>query len=619
MAHESFENDAIAGVMNDHFINVKVDREERPDIDAIYQSALAATGEQGGWPLTMFLNPDGQPFWGGTYFPPEPRYGRPGFPDLLEGISKAYQDEAPSVTENTKILGDALVRIAAAKSSGAKLAGAEDMTAAAIAALEYIDPIHGGTHGAPKFPQPTLFELLWRGYKQSGSHELKKAVAHSLTKMCQGGIYDHLGGGFSRYSTDHQWLVPHFEKMLYDNALLLRLLTWVWQDTGNPLFAVRAEETAAWMIRELFDEHPSNDGTGAFVSSYDADSEGVEGKFYVWNEEEIDSLLGEASVDFKRAYGVMPDGNWEGSTILNRSLTDELGSQDWEAALKASREKLFDQRATRVPPGRDDKILADWNGLAITALAEASKVFGWSRWFSLAEQTFNFITRHMTDTEGRLIHSWCDGSARHPATLEDYTNMSQAGLALYELTGNTEYIDQVEAWIGKLETHYRDDKAGGYYLSADDTPHLVVRTKPISDNATPPGNGTLVEVFARLFHLTGKEVYRANADEIIQTFILPKPEHRFSQASLMTGYQTLVDPVSIVLLGGNDLLPDIFNASLPHRILTLLQEGDVLPTCHPAHGKTAIDGKPTAYICKNGTCGLPITDSKTLSEALSSL
>jgi len=621
MAHESFENAAVAEVMNNLFINVKVDREERPDVDAIYQSALAATGEQGGWPLTMFLNPDGKPFWGGTYFPPEPRYGRPGFPDLLVGISKAYQEQAQAVTENTKILGDALTRLAAAKSPGAELSGPNDVATAARAALSYIDPIYGGATGAPKFPQPTFLELLWRGYRQSGDGDLKQAVVHSLTKMCQGGIYDHLGGGFARYSTDHQWLVPHFEKMLYDNALLLRLLTWVWRDTGNPLFAVRAEETADWMIRDLFEEHPDQDGSGAFVSSFDADSEGVEGKFYVWGEAEIDEVLGPDSDDFKRAYDVSMGGNWEGANILNRSLTDELGSEAWEAKLKKSRNKLLTHRAKRIPPGRDDKILADWNGLAITALAEAAKTFGWTDYFSHAEQAFRFVTSHMkNDGDDRLLHSWCDGAARHPATLEDYANMAQAAVVLFELSGKTGYLTHAEKWISVLDRHYHDKQDGGYFLAADDTPHLVVRTKPISDNATPPGNGVLIEVLARLYHLTGKNGYRDRADEILKTFILPKPEHRFSQASLINGYQTLTDPISVVLIGATPAFSEIvLKAAPPHLILIQCNKKIDLPDIHPAHGKTSVEGKPTAYLCRNGTCGLPITEGKRLSEALASL
>ena len=619
MAHESFENDAIAGVMNDHFVNVKVDREERPDIDAIYQSALAATGEQGGWPLTMFLNPDGKPFWGGTYFPPEPRYGRPGFPDLLLGVSKAFQDQAPSVADNTRILGDALTRIAAAKVESGSLSGIDDVVTAAKAAMAYIDPVHGGTHGAPKFPQPTLFELLWRGYKRSKDLELKKAVVHSLTQMCQGGIYDHLGGGFARYSTDHQWLVPHFEKMLYDNALLLKLLTWVWQDTKEPLFAERAEETAAWMIRDLFDDHPEKDGTGAFVSSFDADSEGVEGKFYVWSEEEIDAVLGDAAGDFKRAYGVTKNGNWEGTNILNRSA-DALGSEAWESKLKTARDLLLAERSKRIPPGRDDKILADWNGLAIAALAEASKVFGWDERFNLAEQAFAFVTQHMTQPDGRLLHSWCDGTARHPATLEDYANMSLAGLALFERTGDKAYLVQVEKWTNIIDAHYHDKEDGGYFLAADDTPHLVVRTKPISDNATPPGNGILVEVFAKLHHLTGKTAYRDKADEILKTFVLPKPEHRFSQSSLISGYDTLADPVSVVLIGESKTLSEaVLSRSLPNLVLSKNADPQTLPEDHPAFGKSTVDDKPTAYVCRDGTCGLPITDEKALSEALASL
>ncbi len=322
MAHESFENDEIAAVMNDLFINIKVDREERPDIDNIYQSALALMGQQGGWPLTMFLTPDGEPFWGGTYFPPTARYGRPGFPDLLRGISEAYNSQPETIEKNVVALRDGLSKLTQPPPGNGLTIQALDETAGM--ALRMVDALRGGTAGAPKFPQPIFFRFLWRAYKRTKVALFRNAVTTTLDAMAQGGIYDHVGGGFARYSTDEAWLVPHFEKMLYDNALLIDLMSEVWQDTRNPIYEARIRETIDWALREMRIEHVE-DGTFAFASALDADSEGVEGKYYVWSEAEIDSLLGTDSSLFKQTYDVTAQGNWEGTTILNRSKTNEFG------------------------------------------------------------------------------------------------------------------------------------------------------------------------------------------------------------------------------------------------------------------------------------------------------
>src|SRR6185437_635162 len=354
MAHESFENPGIAALMNDLYINIKVDREERPDLDTIYQHALALLGEQGGWPLTMFLTPAGEPFWGGTYFPPEPRWGRPSFRQVLEALGAAYAGDREKVARNAATLKEALGRLAEPRpGAGIPLA---HIDAVAARLLREVDPVHGGIGGAPKFPQPAIFELLWRAWRRTGETTYRDAVTRTLDAMCQGGIYDHLGGGFARYATDTRWLVPHFEKMLYDNAALVGLLGLVWQETRSPLYAQRIAETVEWMAREMVTAE------GGFASSLDADSEHEEGKFYVWSEAEIDALLGSRATLFKRHYDVTPGGNWEGKTILNRSAAPALADQDTEGELAACRALLFRARAERVRPGLDDKVLADWNG-----------------------------------------------------------------------------------------------------------------------------------------------------------------------------------------------------------------------------------------------------------------
>ncbi len=382
MAHESFENAAIAAQMNANFVAIKVDREERPDLDAIYQNALALMGEHGGWPLTMFLTPEGEPFWGGTYFPPEPRWGRPGFPQVLAALANAYRGDRDTILKNVAALREGLARLGQPERGEG---GAPDVSAAlfdriAERLLREVDPLNGGIGTAPKFPQSGIFELLWRAWKRTRLDPYREAVTRTLTTISQGGIYDHLGGGYARYATDARWLVPHFEKMLYDNAELISLLTLVWEETRDPLYAQRVAETIGWLEREMVNAE------GAFASSLDADSEHEEGKFYVWSEAEIDAALGEEAALFKRFYDVSAEGNWEEHTILNRLAHPALADGETEATLVRCRELLLAARAPRVRPGLDDKVLADWNGLMIAALAAAGLSFERADWVAIAQR-----------------------------------------------------------------------------------------------------------------------------------------------------------------------------------------------------------------------------------------
>ncbi|HEX9490861.1 MAG TPA: thioredoxin domain-containing protein [Stellaceae bacterium] len=452
MAHESFENRDVAALMNDLFVNIKVDREERPDLDTIYQYALALLGEQGGWPLTMFLTPAGEPFWGGTYFPPEARWGRPGFPDVLRAISNAYQSDRDKVVNNAAALKQGLARLSAPQGGTGLSIDATDRIAERL--VREVDPVNGGIGDAPKFPQPGVFELLWRAFRRTRQEPFRHAVELTLAHLSQGGIYDHVGGGYSRYAVDARWLVPHFEKMLYDNAQLVDLLTLVWQETGNGLYAMRVAETVDWITREMLTPE------GGFSSSLDADSEHEEGKFYVWSEAEIDTLLGERAVRFKAFYDVSGGGNWEGHTILNRLRHLELADPATEAELAACRAILFHAREERVHPGLDDKVLADWNGLVITALANAATVFERPDWLDYAIDAFAFIAEQMSDGEGRLFHASRAGKKRHAAVLDDYANMSRAALALCEATGDAHYLARAEAWVAIADRHYWD-AAGG--------------------------------------------------------------------------------------------------------------------------------------------------------------
>ena len=517
MAHESFENDAIAGLMNDLFINIKVDREERPDIDHIYMNALHMLGEQGGWPLTMFLTPKRDPFWGGTYFPSTPKYGRPSFPQVLQQASRTYREDPDRLAHNVTALKEGLKQLSAPKAGG--VLSVEILNTTSNALVNSIDDQYGGTHGAPKFPQPNFFRFLWNTYKRTGDTSYRSAVLITLDSMCQGGIYDHLSGGFARYSTDEYWLAPHFEKMLYDNALLIELMTDVHKETKSSLYMQRIYETITWLLRDMKN---GQDEAFGFAASFDADSEGVEGKFCVWSEAEIDTLLGDASPIFKEAYGVTADGNWEGHNILNRSHNMAFLSDTEEAGLRASRIKLFEQREKRIQPVRDDKVLADWNGMIIAALAKASNEFNQAVWMDEAESAYTFVKTQMNNT-GRMHHSWCAGKADHPATLDDYAQMARAALVLYETTTQNRYLKDAIEWVVTLYNHYWDTEDGGYFISADDTTDTIVRPKTAQDSAVPAGNGVMVEVLARLFFITGNSDYEDQANQLISALTPEDP------------------------------------------------------------------------------------------------
>ena len=623
MAHESFEDPAVAAVMNRLFVNIKVDREERPDIDAIYMQALHLLGVQGGWPLTMFLTPEGAPFWGGTYFPKEPRYGRPGFIQVLDEIARLYAKEADKVEANATALRQALAQQSAASASSPGILTPDIFENAADRFFQLMDPTQGGLRGAPKFPQTALFELLWRHHLRTGDPKFADIVTRTLDHICEGGIYDHLGGGFARYSVDDRWLVPHFEKMLYDNAQLIALLTLVWQRTRKPLYARRIAETIDWLQREMI--APG----GGFAASLDADSEGEEGRFYVWREAGIDKLLGPDSEFYKQIYDVTPGGNWpespggEGHTILNRLRhADQPLDEATETKLTALRAKLLAARAARIRPGWDDKVLSDWNGLMITALTEAATVFERPDWLAAARTAFDFICQHMI-IKDRLMHSWRAGQARHRAMADDLANMTRAALALHEATAEATYLRQAQAWAAELDAHYSDKTQGGYFFTADDAEALIVRTRTINDNATPAANATLPATLMRLYLLTGTTSYRDRADTIMAAFAGELGRNLFPLATYLNSFDFLLAPAQLVIIGAPDdpatqsLRSTAFAVSLPNRLLTLLAPGADLPPGHPAHGKTQHNAKPTAYLCVGETCSLPVTGPADLIALLS--
>jgi hypothetical protein len=619
MAHESFEDPEIAALMNDRFVNVKVDREERPDLDQIYQQALALLGQHGGWPLTMFLTPHGHPFWGGTYFPKREMYGRPGFAHVLEAIADVYRDEPDKVRKNVEGLRNGLQDLAKPQSAGMVPLQALDEVVGRLA--PEFDRTHGGLGGPPKFPQPSILALLWRGHLRSGETGAREAVEITLTHMCQGGIYDHLGGGFARYSTDERWLVPHFEKMLYDNAQLLELLTQAWQYSGTALYRERAVETVDWLHREMIALDAEGAATGAFAATLDADSEGEEGRFYVWTAAEVDAVLGDDAAPFKRVYDITPEGNWEGRNIPNRLHALEPLDDATEARLAEARRRLFEARAARVRPGWDDKVLADWNGLTIHALAEAAAAFGRPDWLDSAERAFAFVAGHL-ERDGRLAHAWRRGQLRGAATLDDYAALIRAALTLFEHTGRDAYLTRARGWLEVLDAHYWDNSAGGYFATADDVDDVIVRTKGAHDNAQPSGNGLIVQCLARLHYLTGDTRHYDQAEAVVAAFSGELQRNFVPLATLLNGVELLQRGLQVAIVGDRAaadtqaLLAQVHARCLPNRVLRVVPPDADLPDGHPAAGKGRHDGRATAYVCRGPACSLPLTDPEALAAEL---
>ena len=609
MAHESFEDAATAQVMNDLFVNIKVDREERPDIDQIYMSALHHLGEHGGWPLTMFLTPDGEPFWGGTYFPKTSRYGKPAFVDLLREVERVFRQDPQSVEQNRSAL---MARLAqSARPKGRVVIAAPDLDRAASQIAGMIDPVNGGMRGAPKFPQPTMLEFLWRAGQRMNDKRYFGAVELTLSRIGEGGIYDHLGGGFSRYSVDQRWLVPHFEKMLYDNALLLELLALAYQRSANELFRQRARETVGWLAREMTTPE------GAFCASLDADSEGEEGKFYVWSLAEITAVLGEDDAAFFAAhYDVTPGGNFEGHNILNR-LKYLPRSMDDEKKLARMREELLATRAKRVRPGLDDKVLADWNGLMIAALVNAGLVFEEPHWLEMAARAFLFVDAKMAHGD-RLGHSWRAGKLLVPGLASDHAAMIRAALALHEATGEHAHLERALAWQATLDRHYANPDNGGYFLTADDAAGLVVRPNATTDDATPNPNAVAAQNLIRLAVFTGQHAWRDKADRLFEGIAASAGENLFAHLALLNALDLRLRAAEIVVAGEGAGANDLLAAArkLPFLDRIVLRASPALPASHPAQEKIKATAQSAAFVCVGETCSLPVSEPDAIAAAV---
>jgi uncharacterized protein len=625
MERESFENEETARLMNENFVNIKVDREERPDLDQVYMNAVQMMTRHGGWPLTVFLTPDLVPFYGGTYFPPEDRYQMPGFPRVLIAIAETYRTRPEEVRQSAWEILSELRRMNIAQESSEALSIAL-LDAAYRQTSRSYDPANGGFGGAPKFPPSMNLEFLLRTFKRTGDRRALEMVTHTCTKMARGGMYDQLGGGFHRYSTDARWLVPHFEKMLYDNALLSRLYLHVSQATGEAFYSRVAEETLNYVAREM------RDPSGSFYSTQDADSEGVEGKFFVWDNEEIENLLGADDARlFGAYYGVTEHGNFEEKNILNvarpaEDVARELGVtvEALNAAVESGRRILFDEREKRIKPARDEKVIAAWNGLMIESFAEAAAVLERVDYREFAEAGARFILEQMM-SGGVLLHVFKDGRAKHAGFLDDYSYVVSALVTLYETTGVLQRLEEANRLADKMIDEFWDDEGGGFFYNGRSGEKLIVRGKDYFDNATPSGNSVAAESLLRLSVLTGNEDYRRKAVNVLR--LVRDAVERYPSAfghALGAMDFLLSTPKEVVVITGDDLdgaralEREVWSRYLPNKVVALTKgddarDSELVPLLR---GRSAVGGRATAFVCENYSCRLPVNTSQELAAQL---
>jgi uncharacterized protein YyaL (SSP411 family) len=559
----------------------------------------------------MFLTPKGEPVWGGTYFPKTSRFGRAAFVDVLREVSRLFRDEPGKIGQNRDALMERLET--KARPVGKIVIGADDLNQLARQIAGAFDPKHGGLRGAPKFPNAALYELVWRAGLRTGDERFFKLIEHTLEHICEGGIYDHLGGGFSRYSVDERWLVPHFEKMLYDNAQLLELLALAYQRSGNPLYRQRATETVGWLAREM------TTGEGAFSTSLDADSEGEEGKYYVWSLAEIEQTLGPDAAFFSQHYDVTAEGNFEGHNIINL-LKHLPRSMEDETKLEMLRQKLLVLREKRVRPGLDDKVLADWNGLMIAALANAGAMLNEPDWIARADKAFDFIAQSMTKGD-RLGHSWREGKLLYPGLASDFACMIRAALALYEATGRHERLAQALTWQQAFDAAYANPQNGGYYLTASDAEGLVVRPASTTDEATPNPSAIAAQNLLRLAALSGDDQWRERADRLFDGVLSASADNLLSHAALLNALDLRLSAAEIVVTGPEHARFADAALRVPYldRILLRAPSAAALPEGHPAQTKIAAGPDSAAFICVGQTCSLPVTDPDKIAETVDAM
>ncbi len=627
MEHESFENPQIAALMNEHFVNIKIDREERPDLDQIYMSAVMAMTGHGGWPMSVFLTPERKPFFGGTYFPPTDSRGMAGFPRVLSSVQKAWEERREEITESAAEMTEQL----RAFGTIAKGTGPLDfklLDQAARTLMRNFDPLHGGFGRAPKFPHPMDLRVLLRHHLRTKDDQALHVVRHTLDKMARGGIYDHLGGGFARYSTDERWLAPHFEKMLYDNALLSSVYLEALQLTGDAGFRRVARETMDYVLGRMTGED------GAFHSTEDADSEGVEGKYYVWSLAEVRELLGaDRAKTFCYVYDVTEQGNWEDHNILNQPRTLDQAAKllgrnqgELEAELSTSRALLLAAREKRIPPAMDTKVLVSWNGLMMAALAEGGRILCDERYLKAAAMAAGFILDRMRRDDGRLLHTFKDGQAKLDAYLDDYAALIDGLTRLYEATGEPRWVEAAMELATIMIDEFGDAEQGGFFFTGRRHETLIARQKDIHDNATPSGNALAATALIRLGALTGRADLTTagkSALEAIQA-VLEREPAACGQSLIALDF-LLGKVTELAVIAGNDpaeqraVLETIASAFRPHKVVapaTPEQANSLAGRLALLADRPVRDGRTTTYVCEHFTCRPPVVGVTGLNEAL---
>ena len=617
MERESFEDPEIARLMNELFVNIKVDREERPDVDQIYMQAVQAMTGHGGWPMTVFLSPDGVPFYGGTYFPPVERHGMPAFPRLLRSVADAYQNRKAEVLQSGRQLVEQMAQGERLRTSATLLT--HDILLEAFQGISgEFDERDGGIGRAPKFPQPMIWDFILRFWRRTGNPTALEMLKLTLTRMARGGMYDQLGGGFHRYSVDGQWLIPHFEKMLYDNGQLARLYLHAWLATGDPEYRRVAEETLDYILREM--THLE----GGFYSSQDADSEGEEGKFFVWTPEEIRAALGDDELArvALRYWGVDDGPNFEGKNIL--WVPREPSEEHPAGVIAKARKRLYEVRERRVHPGRDDKVLAAWNGLACRAFAEAGRALGRPDYTQAAVKNIAFILSVMRK-DGRLLRSWKDGEAKLLGYLEDYAMTADACLAVYEATFDHRWLDEARGLADEILRLFWDKEKEAFFDTGADHEQLVVRPRNLFDNAVPCGSSVTVEVLVRLAVLTGEERYESHALRALRPIADLMSRYPTGFGRFLCALDFHLGPVNEVALvwppgknGLEPLLAQVFSRYLPNRVVVGCADGE--PTARAGipllESRPLVGGKATAYVCQRYVCQSPTTDPDELARQL---
>jgi len=626
MEHESFENEEIAKLMNENFVNIKVDREERPDLDQIYMSAVQMMTGQGGWPMTIFLTPEGVPFYGGTYFPPADRYNMPGFPRVLLSVAEAYRSHPEQVAGTaTAMLGE-LRRVGLAEPSRDMLTS-ELLDASYRRIAANYDRVNGGFGGAPKFPPAMTLEFLLHTFHRTGASEAQQIVEHTARKMANGGMYDQIGGGFHRYSVDARWLVPHFEKMLYDNALLSRMYLHLYQVTKDPDARRVAEETLDYVVREM------TDPGGGFYSSQDADSEGHEGKFFVWSRQEIVDALQQPDTDiFCDYFNITEGGNFEGRNILTVTETLEdvaarhkLSVEELREILEEGRRKLFTIRERRIKPGRDEKILTAWNGLMLSSFAEAAAILERPDHRRVAEANASFLLEHL-QSDALLLRTYKAGEAKLNAYLEDYACLIDGLISLYEATGTLKWIESAISLADRMIDEFWDGESGGFFFTGKSHEQLIVRSKEFLDNATPSGNSIATLSLLRLSVLTGNENYRRLATTVLRLLADQIGRYPSAFGFALSALDFYLDvPREIAIVGDpadsrlSELLRVVWQTYVPNRVVALCTEdhkkaADLLPLLRQ---RDTLASQPTAFVCEAYTCKTPAHSADELFPQLS--